>query len=84
MSGPKDAAHSVATGCDWSTGLNSPTSLEQAKLLQDLGRRLQSEYQGLVEAALPEEFRRLLERLDEAISGRADGKSPGTRMLPLA
>ncbi len=62
---PRGDTMPFMTGGDWSVGLNSRTSIGQARLLQLLGRRLRADYQQVVEEPLPETFKSLLQRLGD-------------------
>jgi hypothetical protein len=45
-------------------GLNSPTSVAQARLLQALAERLRGEYEGLLGEPLPSQLNVLVKRLN--------------------
>jgi hypothetical protein len=62
---PADGKNTAIAGSDWSVGLNSPTSIGQAKLLQVLGRALRRDYEGLVSEPLPDRLAALARRLDK-------------------
>jgi len=54
------------TGGDWSVGLNTKTSLDQAEVLRLLGRRLQDTYKGVVEEPLPHRLAEVVDKLRKA------------------
>ena len=57
--GPPDTPQiPVMPASDWSIRLNSPTSLSQAQLLQELGRHLRGQYEGILAEPLPRCYRR--------------------------
>ncbi len=62
--GDDEPAPFIAGG-DWSTGINSPTSLSQAELLTVLGRGLQRQYDDLLAEGVPEHLASLVERLEK-------------------
>lgn len=77
---PNDRTGPIA-GSDWSVGLNSPTSIGQARLLQTLGRALRREYEGLVSDPLPDQLRALVEGLN-ADRGPTSKRKPAKRRPP--
>ncbi|HEY8382636.1 MAG TPA: NepR family anti-sigma factor [Microvirga sp.] len=66
----RDGPRPLLIGGDWSTGLNAPTSLNQAQILGALGRQLRSTYQDLLNEPVPAHLTAFVHRLSE----RDDGK----------
>jgi hypothetical protein len=62
---PEEETVPFVTGGDWSVGINSGTSLQQAEVLSLLGRGLQKLYEDVVEEGVPDHLAPLLERLEE-------------------
>ena len=60
----RNAGRRLVAGGDWSIGLNSPTSLSQARLLLDLGERLRPAYEDVFRQPVPEHLADLVRRLD--------------------
>jgi hypothetical protein len=54
----------------WSIGSNGLTAAGQSKLLRDLGRQLQMDYQSFLKEPAPDRFKHLLERLERAQTRR--------------
>ncbi len=61
------------TGSDWSVGLNSPTSLGQAQILDVLGRRLRESYESVVKEPLPDRLGSLVEQLERQSGDHSQG-----------
>jgi Anti-sigma factor NepR len=68
---PPDDKRTAIVGSDWSVGLNSPTSIGQAKLLQVLGRALRQDYERLVREPLPDRLAAIVDRLDKGPGPKA-------------
>jgi len=51
-------------GADWSMGINSPTSVSQAKLLAHLGDMLRDIYSDLIQEEAPEHLTQIVNRLE--------------------
>ncbi|MGO4389178.1 NepR family anti-sigma factor [Microvirga sp. 2YAF29] len=49
----------------WSIGSNGLTANGQTEILRQLGRQLQSDYQGLLKEPAPDRIKNLLKRLEE-------------------
>jgi hypothetical protein len=60
---PQEKPMPFITGGDWSVGLNTGTSLQQAEILTVLGRGLQKLYGDVVEEGVPEHLAGYVERL---------------------
>jgi hypothetical protein len=60
---PQEKPMPFITAGDWSVGLNTGTSLQQAEILTMLGRGLQKLYGDVVEEGVPEHLVPLVERL---------------------
>ena len=60
---PQEKPMPFITGGDWSVGLKTGTSLQQAELLGLLGRGLQRLYTDVVEEGVPEHLIPFVERL---------------------
>ncbi len=61
---PQEKLMPFITGGDWSVGLNTGTSLQQAEILTVLGRGLQNLYDDIVEEGVPEHLAPFLEQLE--------------------
>ncbi len=61
---PQEKLMPFITGGDWSVGLNTGTSLQQAEILTVLGRGLQNLYDDIVEEGVPEHLAQYVEKLD--------------------
>ena len=61
---PQEKPMPFITGGDWSVGLNTRTSLQQAEILTVLGRGLQKLYGDVVEEGVPEHLAKYVERLE--------------------
>ena len=53
------------TGGDWSVGMNSRTSLQQAELLSLFGQGLQKLYVDVVQEGVPDHLASLVEQLEK-------------------
>jgi hypothetical protein len=62
---PQEKPMPFITGGDWSVGLNTRTSLQQAEILTVLGRGLQKLYGDVVEEGVPEHLAPFVEQLDD-------------------
>jgi hypothetical protein len=62
----------LISGKDWSIGLSSPTSMDQAQLLGLIGRRLRSSYDDMVDQPIPDRLTALVRQLEETLN-RTDG-----------
>ena len=58
-------------------GLNSPTSVAQARLLQALAERVRGEYEGLLGEPLPNQLNVLVERLNNRRTTARRGPDKG-------
>ena len=61
---PQEQPMPFITGGDWSVGINTGTSLQQAEILTVLGRGLQKLYDDVVEEGVPEHLAQYVEKLD--------------------
>ncbi len=50
---------------NWSIDSNGLTATGQSEILKQLGRQLQSDYQGLLKEPAPDRIKNLLKRLEE-------------------
>lgn len=55
------------SGKDWSVGLTSPTSIEQAQLLGLIGRRLRTSYDEFIDQPIPDRLAGLVRQLEERL-----------------
>lgn len=62
---PKERRMPFITGGDWSVGMNSRTSLQQAELLGLLGQGLQKLYGDVVQEGVPDHLASLIEQLEK-------------------
>ena len=60
---PQEQPMPFITGGDWSVGINTGTSLQQAEILTVLGRGLQKLYGDVVEEGVPEHLAPFVEQL---------------------
>ena len=67
---PQEKPMPFITGGDWSVGINTGTSLQQAEILTVLGRGLQKLYGDVVEEGVPEHLAQYVEQLDGQESDR--------------
>ncbi len=56
--------HPATRHAAWSIGSNGLTTAGQNELLRNIGRQLQSDYQGMLNEPAPDRIRELLERLE--------------------
>jgi hypothetical protein len=61
---PQEKPMPFVTGGDWSVGMNTGTSLQQAEILTVLGRGLQKLYGDVVEEGVPEHLAQYVEKLE--------------------
>ena len=61
---PQEQPMPFITGGDWSVGINTGTSLQQAEILTVLGRGLQKLYDDVVEEGVPEHLAQYVKKLD--------------------
>jgi Anti-sigma factor NepR len=62
----------LISGRDWSIGLSSPTSIDQAQLLGLIGRRLRNSYDDVVDQPIPDRLATLVRQLEDRLA-RTDG-----------
>jgi hypothetical protein len=61
---PQEQPMPFITGGDWSVGINTGTSLQQAEILTVLGRGLQKLYVDMVEDGVPDHLAQYVEQLE--------------------